>query len=212
MNYLTRIETLHPDILDDFMITGRSEAIPEELQIYIKQIQWSAEIWESERNITRAAKKLRQRIFSAQMIPIALNTCKSRIQDAMLYFNIDLNVPQKIWDLDTANKLEDLAKITIAEGNYKEARLNYLKSNELRRRAASAISSDDLKAPVFLFSTELTAEDLGFEKKNLKEIATKHNEGFYIKMISSLPIEKGEKRSLLNDADIEDADYEEIDE
>ena len=59
---------------------------------------------------------------------------------------------------------------------------------------------------LFLISPELTAEELGFSKKNLKEIAAKHNEGFYIKLIDSLPVENKEKKRLLRDADIQDAE------
>ena len=38
------------------------------------------------------------------------------------------------------------------------------------------------------------------------EIAAKHNRGFYINLIENLPLEKAEKKRLLRDADIEDAE------
>ena len=59
---------------------------------------------------------------------------------------------------------------------------------------------------LFLISPELTPEQLGFSKKNLKEIAAKHNQGFYHTLIDSLPIENKEKRRLLRDADIQEAE------
>ena len=52
----------------------------------------------------------------------------------------------------------------------------------------------------------MTPEQLGFSKKNLKEIAAKHNQGFYVTLIDSLPIETKEKRRLLRDADIQEAE------
>ncbi len=38
----------------------------------------------------------------------------------------------------------------------------------------------------------------------MKEIAAKHNDGFYVALIDSLPIETKEKKRLLRDADIHD--------
>ena len=59
---------------------------------------------------------------------------------------------------------------------------------------------------MFLISPNLTPEELGFQKKSIKEIARKNNEGFYINLIDSLPIEKEDKKRLLRDADIQEAE------
>ena len=47
---------------------------------------------------------------------------------------------------------------------------------------------------------------MGLETKSLKEIARKHIEGCYIQLIDGLPIDKKEKKRLLRDADIQDAE------
>ncbi len=57
------------------------------------------------------------------------------------------------------------------------------------------------------FSPEITPEELGFSKRSLKEIARKSNEGFYINLIESLPIENDEKKRLLSDANIQEAEF-----
>lgn len=57
---------------------------------------------------------------------------------------------------------------------------------------------------MFIISPELAPEDLGFKRKNLKEIARKYNEGFYLKFIDSLPIENEEKIRLKHDANVID--------
>ena len=49
-------------------------------------------------------------------------------------------------------------------------------------------------------------QQLGFQKRSLKEIARKSNDGYYIKLIESLPVEEDEKRRLLRDANIEDVE------
>lgn len=66
MNYLETIEKLHPDIVHHFLQTGECKGIPVEVQLFLKQIQWAAEIYEYERNITRAARLLRSRIMALQ--------------------------------------------------------------------------------------------------------------------------------------------------
>lgn len=77
---------------------------------------------------------------------------------------------------------------------------------ECRRRSSEIAEADKNLGITYLFTPELTPELLGFTKKNLKEIAAKHNEGFYITLIDSLPIETKEKKRLMRDADIQDAE------
>ena len=77
---------------------------------------------------------------------------------------------------------------------------------ECRRRASEIAEADRDLGIVFLISPNLTPEDLGFQKKSIKEIARKNNEGFYINLIDSLPIEKADKKRLLRDADIQEAE------
>lgn len=210
---LAKLETLHPDIITDFLDTGQSAAIPKELQYFIQQLQWAVEIRETEheRNITRAAQKLRTRIMAVQGLRLSLAACKIRISEALNYFSVDMNVPQKVWDLDTADKLEDLAKLAIKDNDFKTAHRLYKDANEYRRRASTVLSDEDFEPHVFLMDPKITGADLGFEEANLKEIAAKCNDGFYVKLITELPIEEKEKKQLLKDADIEDVDFEEID-
>ena len=88
----------------------------------------------------------------------------------------------------------------------------YSAALECRRRASEIAEADRDLGIVFLISPELSSEDLGYSKASLKEIAAKHNKGFYLNLIDSLPIEKVEKKRLLRDADIQEAEYEELNE
>ncbi len=212
MNYLARIETLHPDIIEHFIDTGVSLAIPEDLQMIIKQLSWSAEIWETERNITRAAKLLKRRIKASQGITLGLMACKQRVNDSKLYFNVDCTVSNKYWLLDAADKFEDLIKLAIAQDKLTEAGRFHEKATEYRLKANAELSLADLQGVTFLISDKMTLDEMGFEKKNLKEIARKHSDGFYIELITKLPVDKSDKRRLMYDAGIEDAKIiEEID-
>lgn len=209
MNYLETIDKLHPDIVHHFLQTGESGGIPEEIQLFLKQLQFAAEIYEFERNITRASKKLRIRILTEQKIDVPVRTCKSRIYAALNYFNIDNNVAVKVWKNDFADKYEDIAKMCIAADDYRSAGRWTQEAERCRTEAAEAAARESDWAPVFIITPDISVLDMGFENKSLKEIAKKHNEGYYVKLISSLPIEKAEKKRLFSDADIEDAQFEE---
>lgn len=209
MKYLETIEKLHPDIIRDFLQTGVSNAIAVELQHFIFELQWAAEIWERERNITRAARKLQQRAFANKHDLMSLQTAKARVYAAITYFDIDSNVPQQVWDRDTANKMEDLAKFAIKLNRPDVAKSCYIEANELRRRANDTEQANG-RPIIFLMSPDVDIESLGFKRKNLKEIARKAADGFYVKLITSLNVDKNEKQRLMRDAEVTDIEYEEL--
>ena len=203
---LEKLESVHPDLITTFLTTGEGEGIPKDVQIFLKQLQWASEIYEFERNITRGAKKLRVRIAAEQHLTLDVRTCMSRINQAIGYFNVDCNVGIKVWENDFANKYEDLAKVCSAKRDYKMQKACMDQALECRRRASEMAEADRELGVVFIISPEVTPEELGFQKKNLKEIAAKHNKGFYVSLIDGLPIESVEKKRLLRDADIEEAE------
>ena len=210
MKQLDVLDKLHPDLISAFLTTGRADGIPSDMQLFLKQSQWAAELYEYERNISRASKLPRQRINAQQQLNLDERTCKARIYAAINYFNIDNNVSIKVWESNYADKYEDLAKLCAAAGDYKTQGKCYAAALECRRRAAEIAEADRDLGIVFLISPELTPEDLGYSKASLKEIAAKHNRGFYLNLIDNLPIEQVEKKRLLRDADIEEAEYEEL--
>ena len=212
MNKLDTLDKIHPDLISAFLTTGKCDGIAPDVQIFLKQLQWAAEIYEYERNITRAAKQLRQRINAQQQINIDERTCKARIYAAINYFSIDNNVSIKVWESNYADKYEDLAKLCAAAEDYKTMGKCCSAALECRRRASEIAEADRDLGIVFLISPELSSEDLGYSKASLKEIAAKHNKGFYLNLIDSLPIEKVEKKRLLRDADIQEVEYEELNE
>ena len=210
MTKLDVLDKIHPDLISAFLVSGECAGIPEEVQMFLKQIQWAAEIYEYERNITRAAKQLKSRISLQQQILLEERTCKSRIYAAINYFNIDNNVSIKVWESNFADKYEDLAKLCAVRRDYKTMQKCYEASLECRRRASQIAEADRDLGIVFLISPDITPEELGYSKASLKEIATKHNQGFYLQLINQLPIEKAEKKRLLRDADIEEAEFEDV--
>lgn len=212
MTTTEQLNTFHPDLISTFLTTGSCAGIPKDIQLFLKQIQWAAEIFEYERNITRCSKKLHLRILSEQGLNIDPRTCKARIYSAIEYFDIDCNVSQKVWESNFADRYENLATMCISRGDIKTAKLCQDAALECRRRSSAIAETDKSWAPVFLINDVLTVDDLRFNKKNLKAIAKKHEDGFYLQLIDSLPIEKEEKDRLKRDANIQDVEVEEIEE
>lgn len=208
---IDKVNSLHPDIIFNFLETGQSKGISNDLQLFIKQIQWASEIWETERNTTRAARKLRERILAMQDMKISIVACKSRLYQAMEYFHVEHNIAQEIWDRNAADKFEDLFKLAIKQDKLNEAGRFLEKANELRRRANSALNVDDLKLPDFLITNKITSNDLGYPNKKMLDISKKATDGYYTKLINDLPIDEKSKKQLRYDADIQDVDFEELD-
>lgn len=209
-SYINTLDRIHPDLIATFLSTGRCDAIPEDVRLFLKQLQWAAEIWEYERNIYRAATKLRLRILAEQHISLEPRTCQARIYAAISYFQIDNNISQKVWESVYADRFEDMAKMAVAVNDYKTAKACTESALECRRRASDINDLDRPWAPVFLFSPTLTVEEAGFRRKKLKDIARKSNDGYYLNLIGSLPLDKEDKERLLADAGIVEPQYEEV--
>lgn len=210
MNKLERLDTLPPEIISNFLSTGKSDAIDTEMQMFVKQLQWSIEIWEHNRSITAAAKKLRNRVMAVQKIKMPMRLAKERVSDAINYFHVDLGVEQKIFDLQAADDLSKIVQLMIADDKLDAAARNIIKANELRHKANKSISTSNYEAPRFLISPDVSLVDIGFEKENLKSIAKKDSNGYYLDLINNLDVDKEDKKRLLKDADIHDVPFEEL--
>lgn len=204
MTFLQQIEALPAEIIQDFRKNGKSQALSKELKEYISHLDAVIQIKETEKfdNITRIARELMVRYPG-----LAIHTAKKRVYDAYSWFHVNDAVSNEVWDEVYAEKMEDLAKICIAKGKEETALKAWEKAHEYRTKADSRIKPEDLKAPVFIISTTIKPEDLGYESSNLKEIARKDMEGYYLKIINSLTsIDATERERLKKDANVEDAE------
>lgn len=210
------LSKLKPEIVTHFLKTGSSSAISPDTQQWIREIQIAYEVYygdgtvenPEERNIQKASKKIQNRL-AAEGKQLSLRQCQTRIYSALRYFNIDATVPDKIWQLDYANKYSDIAKDALADGEYAAA----IKATELsqmsREKASEAANLEKDMGVIFIVSNDIDIiNDLGFEKKSLKEIARKHSDGFYHNFINALPIDHQEKLRLKNDAEL--TEFEEV--
>jgi hypothetical protein len=205
MTYLERIQTLSPEVIESFRVTGKSVAIPVDLQDFILQLDASARILRHEGSITRAAQKLRN-----EYPALNIHTAKSRIYDALNFFYLDTAVSQSVWDNYYADRYEDLSKLCIASGKLEAARRNFDRAYELRAHASAIINPDNIKPPVFIITSDLKPEDLGFENRKMYDIARKDEQGQYLKLIDCLNTTDENKKRLRDDAGIQETEFEDL--
>lgn len=203
MTQIEKIQELHPDLIASFLATGDGGAIPEELRLFLQQLQWAIEIFETERSITRCATALRQRVAAEQKVRIEQRTAVSRIYEALNFFHVDQSVNIKVWESVYADQFEKIAKLAAVKGDLKTQSKATERALECRRRAAEIADSDRSLGITQLISADITPGLLGFEAQDLKMIARKNREGAYV-IIQSLPIESAEKKRLLTEAKIEE--------
>jgi len=204
--YIEQIGELHPDLIAGFLATGKCDAIPEPLRLFIQQLQWAVETFETERSISRCATKLRQRIAAEQHIKMEQRTAIARVYEALNFFHVDQNVPIKVWEAVYADQFEKIAQFAALKGDLKTQSKATERALECRRRAAEIADTDRSLGVTMLFHGDITPELMGLEKKSLKEIARKDNDGEYLKIINQLPLESLEKKRILRDADIKEAE------
>jgi len=203
MTQIEKIQELHPDLIASFLATGKGEAIPVELRLFLQQLQWAMEIFETERSISRCAAKLRQRIAAEQHVSIEQRTAVARVYEALNFFHVDQSVGIKVWESVYADQFEKIALLAAVKGDLKTQSKATERALECRRRAAEIADSDRSLGITQLISPDITPGLLGFETQDLKTIARKNREGAYV-IIQSLPIESSEKKRLLTDAKIEE--------
>jgi len=203
-SYLSTIETLPADVIQEFRRTRQSLAISPKLQQYILDLDAVIEIRDSEKhdNLSRLARQLLKRSPHLDFW-----TAMARVYDALSFFHVNDNVSNDVWDKIYADKMEDLARLCIADNDYIVAFKALMKAHDFRTRSESRIKPEDLKQPVFIITPDIRPEDLGYEKASLMEISRKYTDGEYLKLIDKLPISDEEKQRMYRDAgiDIEDA-------
>lgn len=202
MTHFEILSKLDPAIISHFLETGQSEGIPPETQQWLQEISMAYEEYDKNRNISKAAESLKVRITAKFRKKISVRTCQERIYSALEYFHVDNIVSDKVWYIDFANKYEEDAEKAIQAEDFRAAYMFRKAAEECREKSSVAASLDVKFIPVFLISSDISIIDAGFEPKNLKEIAKKDNEGYYVRQINSLPIDEPEKKRLRIDANL----------
>ncbi|MDR1716905.1 MAG: hypothetical protein LBS20_13795 [Prevotella sp.] len=210
MTHFEILSKLDPAVISHFLETGESEGIPPETQQWLQEISMAYQEYDKNRNISKAAESLKVRIVARFKKKISLRTCQERIYSAIEYFHVDNPVSDKVWYIDFANKYEEDAEKAIFAEDFRAAYMFRKAAEECREKSSIAASLDADFVPIFIISPDKSLLDIGFESRNVKEIARKHNEGYYLNLINALPTDQENKKRLLRDAGVTDVDYEEL--
>lgn len=202
MSGLEKLEKLDPEIIINYRQTGESLAMSSDLKLLIDQLSDAFEVHKKLNSVTRAAEQLMIRRPEIKTIHHA----KKRIYEALQFFHVDNNVSNEVWDDFYADYYDKLVLLCIADNRF-EAAGRYLKeAHALRTKRENRINPEDLQGPTLIVDHRIKAEDLGFETKNLREIAHKARNGAYVEMINRLPISNKQKKELFDDAEIMEDD------
>ncbi|MBR2478341.1 MAG: hypothetical protein IKB48_05760 [Bacteroidales bacterium] len=206
MTRLEEVQLLDHKLLQEFLQSGQSSSIPETLQDYIRKINAvPAIVHYNGSAISRCIKAL-----CRQFPDLTYSQARGIYEDAMNFFYMDNMITSDAWDNYYADQFDKLARLSLGMDKPEAAIRAFSKAHELRTRSTDRIKPGDWAPPTFIISDRIKPEQLGYAKQNLYDIARKAESGYYKKLIDGLPITDKEKERLFEEAEVEDAAFEEL--
>jgi len=191
--------------IQTYLESRQSDSIPEYMQEYILQLNSVVSIiHHNGTNITRACKSLQLEYPS-----LTFAQARGIYYDALEFFYMDESVSARAWDMVFADQFEDLKNLAIKEDKLSVAYRCMEKAHELRTMNRESLDYD-WTPPVFLISTTVKPESLGFKSQRLMDIARRAEDVEFRHMIDSLETTEAEKERLYKDAGIKDIEFDKI--
>lgn len=184
--------------IQSFLTTRASTTIPEDIQQYILYLNSASSIIHHVGTNLKAASESLMREFPT----LTRAQARSIYYDALEYFYIDESVSTRAWDMIFADEFEKLKDIAINQEQCMTAFKCLEKAHELRTKKRESMDYD-WTPPVFLISTTVKPEALGYKSQKLMDIAKRNEDKEYREMIMSLETTASEKERLLREAGIE---------
>lgn len=184
--------------LQRFLKLRESDAIPPEMQQYILQLNSASSI------IHHVGTNLKKASDALMTEYPTLTRAQARglYYDALEFFYMDEAVSARAWDMIYADEFERLKGVAIGQEQCMTAFKCLEKAHELRTKRRESMDYD-WTPPVFLISTTVKPESLGYKSQKLMDIAKRHEDKEYWEMIMSLETTAAEKARLLREAGIE---------
>ncbi len=184
--------------IQSFLSSRGSATIPEDIQQYILYLNSASSI------IHNVGTNLKEASESLMREYPTLTRAQARgiYYDALEYFYIDESVSARAWDMIFADEFDRLKEIAIEQEQCMTAFKCLEKAHELRTKRRESMDYD-WTPPVFLISTTVKPEALGYKSQKLMDIAKRHEDKEYREMILSLETTAAEKERLLREAGIE---------
>lgn len=184
--------------IQSFLTTRASTTIPEDIQQYILYLNSASSIIHHVGTNLKAASESLMREFPT----LTRAQARSIYYDALEYFYIDESVSARAWDMIFADEFEKLKDIAIVQEQCMTAFKCLEKAHELRTKKRESMDYD-WTPPIFLISTTVKPEALGYKSQKLMDIAKRNEDKEYRDMILSLETTASEKERLLREAGIE---------
>lgn len=208
---LYQLQQLSVEAIQEYRARKTSSIIPQDLQLYIQQLDAVARFTHTNNFSVKAAIEQLQREFPG----LTYNQARDVYYDALEYFYFDDRLSATAWDSVYAEQMEALKTLAIAANKLDTAYKCIVKAHEFRtlQRESTEI---DWRPPVFIINMNVKPEDLGFKSQKLMDIARRYEDAQFEQMIGSLPIPDADKKRLCSDAGInitgiaKDVDIEEV--
>lgn len=184
--------------IQSFLATRTSASIPEDIQRYILHLNSASSIIHHTGSNLKAASEALMREFPT----LTRAQARGIYYDALEYFYIDESVSARAWDMIFADEFEKLKDIAIGQEQCMTAFKCLEKAHELRTKQRESMDYD-WTPPVFLISTAVKPEALGYKSQKLMDIARRNEDKDYREMILSLETTSAEKERLLREAGID---------
>lgn len=198
---LALLESYKADDIQYFLAQRKSDVIPVDMQDYILQLDSMSRLFHYHKhNYSRAVECLRK---EWPQLTIAQARCIYR--DALEYFYQDDGISARAWDLKYADAYDDLARLAIKSDKLATAKAALDKAHELRTKQREQ-ESHQWQPPIYLVNIKVRPEDLGYQSQRLMDIARRAEDAQYKELILGLETTEAEKKRLLADANIPDAD------
>ena len=184
--------------IQSFLTTRASTTIPKDIQQYILYLNSASSIIHHVGTNLKAASESLMREFPT----LTRAQARSIYYDALEYFYIDESVSARAWDMIFADEFERLKDIAIDQEQCMTAFKCLEKAHELRTKKRESMDYD-WTPPVFLISTTVKPEALGYKSQKLMDIARRNEDKEYRDMIMSLETTASEKERLLREAGLD---------
>ena len=198
---LALLESYKADDIQYFLAQRKSDVIPVDMQDYILQLDSMSRLFHYHKhNYSRAVECLRK---EWPQLTIAQARCIYR--DALEYFYQDDGISARAWDLKYADAYDDLARLAIKADKLATAKAALDKAHELRTRQREQ-ENHQWQPPIYLVNINVRPEDLGYQSQKLMDIAKRAEDAQYKELILGLETTEAEKKRLLADANIPEAE------
>jgi len=204
---LEHIQRLPIEVIQAFLKNRDAKAtgVPPALAEYILQINDAYNLNKRYRAISDCANQLRLKYPE-----LSLPTCKSRVYDAISFFNADCGVTADVWDNYFADRMAKLFEVNLIAQDRKEARI----CSERERDYRLAASASRVDPRLTQFKHQIVSADMQLKRMGItpRGILTAYKEAK--KIIQSRDISQTEQQRLVKEVarelNIEDVDHEEI--